>query len=792
MAAEEYRTNVALPTFASHRLSGELIVGALTLTLAICLGVISVLSLSPPDAAIDAPPTEFSSARAREYLKTIVQKPHPIGSAAHAEVRDYVFAELAKLGLRPEIQKTTAVNNFWGGSYRAGTVENVVAKLHGTANSRAVLLVAHYDAAPYSFGASDNGAGVVTLLETLRALKASAPLKNDVIFLATDGEEVGLLGALAFVQQHPWAKDAGLVLNFEARGNHGPSIMFQTSDENGWLIEEFDKTVSRPVATSLSGDIYRLLPNETDFTVFKRAGLNGFNFAYIEGSNTYHSTLDNLANLDERSLQHHGMYALSLTRHFGNADLNAPLKKSDAVYFDLFGRTLIHYSRTTAMALTIVVALVTVGVIALGLRRRSLTFSGLALGFIAFLLSLVFASLLAMLAWWVIVTVDALRSSFLETDNWTNHLYLIGFVLLAVAVMAGVYGLFRRWVSVANLAVGTLVWFLVFMIPSQFFIPGGSYLFTWPLLFALVIWALKFALPPEKFSSSKLGLMSFVLAIPGVVLLSPLTYQLFVALGVNQTTAMVVPITLVLGLFIVSFDLVASFRRWLVPVVSAVAAVCVIVAAILQPDFDRQQPKSNELFYALNADKGNAVWASFDAQADEWTSQFLSNAAQRLPLNDYFPWFEGEPLLQQQAPAVSLAAPETTVLDDQSDEQTRSIRMRVGSPREAATLFVYVESELSEVLVNGEAVPGQRKEGNPGWMLIYSAPPKEGVELVFKTKSSEPLKMTLVDRSFQLPETANAITPRPDYIVPMPFSYSDSTFVSKSFSLPPAQLTAVQ
>ena len=201
-----------------------------------------------------------------------------------------------------------------GSAHRAATVQNIVAKLEGTANTRAVLLVAHYDAAPYSLGASDDGAAIASLLETLRALKASAPLKNDVIFLATDGEEIGLLGASAFVQQHPWAKDVGVVLNFEARGDHGPSIMFQTSDGNGWLIDELAETVSRPVANSLSADIYKLLPNETDFTVFKQAGMNGLNFAYIEGVASYHSSLDNMANLDERSLQHHGMYALALAR----------------------------------------------------------------------------------------------------------------------------------------------------------------------------------------------------------------------------------------------------------------------------------------------------------------------------------------------------------------------------------------------------------------------------------------------------------------------------------------------
>jgi acetylornithine deacetylase/succinyl-diaminopimelate desuccinylase-like protein len=214
-----------LTGFISHHPLLKVLLGMVTLGFSAGLGLLSIFSLVPPDINTNAPATEFSSARAREYLKAIAVKPHPIGSPAHAEVRDYILGELVKMGLQPQLQKTTAVNTRWGSSYRAATVQNIVAKLEGTANTRAVLLVAHYDAAPHSLGASDDGAAIVSLLETLRALKASGPLKNDVIFLATDGEEIGLLGAIAFVQQHPWAKDVGIVLNFEARGDHGPSIM---------------------------------------------------------------------------------------------------------------------------------------------------------------------------------------------------------------------------------------------------------------------------------------------------------------------------------------------------------------------------------------------------------------------------------------------------------------------------------------------------------------------------------------------------------------------------------------
>ena len=776
-------SGASLPAFLKWRRLVAVLPGFLALVFSAFLALLSIWSLSPPEIVTNVQPGEFSSARARDYLKAIAVKPHPIGSPAHAEVRDYIFAELVKMGLEPQVQQTTAVKTRTGSSLRAATVQNIVAKLQGTANTRAVLLVAHYDAAPYSLGASDDGAAIASLLETLRALKANAPLKNDVIFLATDGEEIGLLGASAFVQQHPWAKDVGVVLNFEARGDHGPSMMFQTTDGNGWLIDELAENVSRPVANSLSTDIYKLLPNDTDFTVFQQAGMKGLNFAYIEGVGAYHSSLDNMANLDERSLQHHGIYALALARSFGSSNLNGPVSRNDAVYFDLFGRTLIHYSRTTALVLSILVALITVGVIVLGLRRGLLTLSGQAWGFLALLLSMIGATLLVMLVYWTLAKFAGPRTSFRQGDTWTNQLYLIGFVLLTVAATAIFYSLFRKKVSIANLATGALIWFLLLLIVSHIYFPGGSYLLVWPLLSALIAWILRFTLPADKLSLTKLCLISTVCAAPGIILISPLIYSTFVAVGISQTSLVVVPVTLLLGLLIINFELMATSFRWLLPAAATLAAVCFIVIALLQPAYSQRQPRGNELFYVLNADTGKAVWASGAARPDEWTSQFLSKDVTAAPLND-LPWLKGAQFLQQPAPAASLAAPEIKVLDDQVQDQTRRIHLRVSSAREAATLFIYSDTEISEASVNGQLLP--KRQDAPVWgkgeMLVYSAPPREGVELILKTKS-EPLIVKVVDRSFEFP--ANVIVKaRPNYIVPAPNSFSDSTIISRSFSLP--------
>ncbi|MCA1635274.1 MAG: M20/M25/M40 family metallo-hydrolase, partial [Acidobacteria bacterium] len=242
----------------------NLTIGLVALLFLVLLSSLAIYRLTPPAAvAADAPAAEFSSGRALKHLEVISRSPHAVGTTEHAAVRDYILRQLTALGVTPEVQKTTVVNKS-GNNLRVATVENILARLKGTGAGKALMLASHYDTVSISPGASDDGSSVVAMLETLRALKAGASLNNDVIFLFSDGEEIGLLGAKAFTEEHPWNKDVGLVLNFESRGATGPVIMFETSNGNGRLIREFAKVASHPTANSLAYEIYRLLPNSTD------------------------------------------------------------------------------------------------------------------------------------------------------------------------------------------------------------------------------------------------------------------------------------------------------------------------------------------------------------------------------------------------------------------------------------------------------------------------------------------------------------------------------------------------
>src|SRR5690554_3226899 len=205
-------------------------------------------------------PTDFSVDRALIPLDQISKKPHFLGSEGHAEVRNYLLSELEKLGLQPHIQEGFSLNPE---SKTLNKPINIVARIKGSGNGKALLLLSHYDSALVpSFGASDAGSGVVTILESVRAYLASKNQpKNDIIILFSDAEEIGLDGAKLFVNEHPWTKNIGLVLNFEARGTSGPSNMIlETNQGNAKHIKAFKEANPKyPVASPLMYSVYKLL-----------------------------------------------------------------------------------------------------------------------------------------------------------------------------------------------------------------------------------------------------------------------------------------------------------------------------------------------------------------------------------------------------------------------------------------------------------------------------------------------------------------------------------------------------
>jgi hypothetical protein len=490
------------------------------------VAALAIHQLQPPEAAPSGvPPADFSASRAMRHVEVIAKEPHPVGSAAHAEVSRYILGEVSALGLNPEAQDTNGVRN-------------ILVRLEGAEMSKAILLVAHYDTVRGSPGAADDSSAVAAMLETLRALRSGAGLKNSVICLFSDAEEVGLKGAEAFAYSHPWAADVRLVLNFDARGNGGPALMFETSGGNSWLVEQFARAAPHPRATSLSYDLYKLLPNDTDFTVFKEARMAGLNFALVKGFDYYHSPRDTFENLDPRSLQHQGSYALALTRHFGNLDLESR-GDGDAVYFNLPGYGLVVYSQKWVTPIAILSALAFAVVTAFGWRRGRVTFSGMAKGVAASTLNVIVV--LAAL-WLAGLLADAAGIFGSRGDGRDGDVHALLLVSLTVVAAAAFHVWFSRALrgNAGGLLAGGLFCWLGLALLTSLFLPGGSYLFAWPLLSGLPALAYLSAVRTEGEASSARLIVLTVCVLPAVALLTPVIYLSLITFTVRSALSVVV------------------------------------------------------------------------------------------------------------------------------------------------------------------------------------------------------------------------------------------------------------
>ncbi len=300
---------------------------------AVGIWCLSVYGTGPSPLPADAPPTEFSAARADAALARLLgpERPHPAGSAENEALTARLMEQLRALGLSPYIQTATSCES--GRFLLCAVVHNVVAQVAG-GSGPAVLLMAHKDSVGAGPGAGDDGSGVATILETIRALKARGHAGLPVLALFTDGEELGLLGARAWLAApHP---AIAAVVNMEARGTRGHSLLFQTNPGDAALIGLYARNVRHPATSSLYGEIYRRLPNDTDLTPFLKAGIAGANFAFLGNIAQYHTPLDRRANIDPRSLQQHGENALAMTEALRQAD-PAGLKSGDAIYLDILG-----------------------------------------------------------------------------------------------------------------------------------------------------------------------------------------------------------------------------------------------------------------------------------------------------------------------------------------------------------------------------------------------------------------------------------------------------------------------
>jgi hypothetical protein len=502
-----------------HTMAGNLIKKTITgLVLAGAITLAFFRTLPPPALTANAPAPLFSAGRAFATVKAITSTPRLVGSPAFESAKATVLAQMAALGLLTDVQDA---------SLDGVKVENVVGQLPGSLSQDAILLTAHLDSVANSPGATDDGSGVAEVLETMRALQAAGPLRNTVIALITAPEENCCYGAEAFVSQHPWARYVRLVINVDAGGLNGPSILAASGPQEGWLIEQMAGTLPNPVGSSA---IEALGGPATDYTLmFRKVSWMGFDFN-LSWSKRIHSPLDSVANVDLASIQHQGEHMLALVRQFGNLSLEFP-KVPRPVYFDVLGLTMLVYPTTWVLPFLLGLTIIFAGVIGLGIWRKRLSLGGLTAAAWALLLSALTVPLLLLALTELVILVGPTPqlASALTGDSLLSNSLRWGSAILTAGTTWLCFGLFRktRIKKSSDLVTGTYLALYLGACATSLAVPGLSYIFVWPLLAGLIALFIRLLFDrnaqqapgwPVFLAELAAGVLAGLLFVPGILI----------------------------------------------------------------------------------------------------------------------------------------------------------------------------------------------------------------------------------------------------------------------------------
>jgi len=742
--------------------AGGQLLGLLLLVLAGALGI--ARHMPPPPLPADAPGERFSAGRALRDVEAIAQAPHPSGSAEHARVRAYLVARLHALGFDAEVQQTLAVSRKYAS---AMPVANIVARRKGSGTGKAVMLVAHYDSVPMGPGASDDGAGVAAVLETARWLGTQPAFRNDVILLLSDGEEFGLAGAEGFVAAHPWAKDVGLVVNLEARGHAGPAILFETSAQNAALIAGVSAVMPSAVANSLTYEVYKRLPNDTDFTVFKRAGLVGVNIAYLQGVTHYHSAQDTPGNVDRASLQHHGEYLAALLTAFGNAELPLP-RRDDAVYFNAPWGGLAHYAPAAALPLAGFGALLVAGLMVQARRRGELGAWRFGLALLRVLALLVGAAALGGVLW---AGLRRANPNFHWLSNGDG--YHTDFLMYGLIALLGAGALAFSGRGPADRAACWSPWALL-ALASAALLPGASWLFAWPLLAGA---AGELAAQADGRRSALWRALGLA---PLAFFVVPLVWLLFVALGPSLLAGIAV---LAMLAMLPLAALIGNLRGPAAYAALMFVGLGLTGTGLARSGFGPDAKKPNHVIYLLERTgeppSRGARWLAADEETDAWTGQFLGAHPQLASVPSLA---HSQPLLQADAPVLDLPVPQAGIVADEVRNGTRQLTLHVETHANVLALLAEGESEVRAIRIGGQTL-FDATDGLPLRRVQLVAPSAGGSDLQFELAPGSRLDLQVLQQFWGLPDAHEVPhVPRAGDMMTTPHRQADSRYTLDHWS----------
>lgn len=422
------------------------------------------------------------------HLNTIAHEVHPSGSRQIDKVRNYIISEVEALGYDVEVEPLTAKD--WNGN--EVKLYNLLVHIDQKNTNESVMFVSHYDGTNGGPAAADDGISVASMLSAIKYVSQKNGIKNDIYFLFTDGEEMKMEGAKYFVKNHAdLKKDVRLVANFEARGNAGSLIMFQTSKNNMNIVKMLQNSLKQFTGYAFASELYKKMDNDTDLTEFLNAGWPGINFAAVDGMETYHMPEDTCENLNKDTGFMYYNTCRNLIDALSSTDLSSLKSDKDAFYFPLTQSLSIVYSKITAyLAQTILCFGVIVWMVFL-IRRKQISIKKVLLSMGIMLCTIGIGSILVFLLDMILnhvlikygfVHIDTLKGLIEAREN--VNIVLAALILCLAGFIFSITA--RLFKNMHELMFGTMPLLETCVIITMVSFPSISFLLSIPL-FAMLL-----------------------------------------------------------------------------------------------------------------------------------------------------------------------------------------------------------------------------------------------------------------------------------------------------------------
>jgi hypothetical protein len=696
---------------------------AIAIAVVVAIFALALLRSGPPSpAGADAPRDRFSATRARETQRALAALgPRPCGSDANARGRALLVDALSRAGWKTEERAGFACGKWAVCAF----VHDVVATREGTDPSAApILMSAHHDSVPASPGANDDASGCAAVVEAARAITDGPPLRRTVVAVLTDAEEDGLLGAESFAATDPIAKRVVAAVNVDSRGGSGTSAMFETSPDNAWLVALYARSVPDPTSSSLFYEVYKRMPNDTDFSVWRRSA-RGINLANTRAIEDYHTAIDDIDHADPGTLQQHGDALLATTRALASSpELDSP-PAGDAAWFDVFHAFVVRWPApwSRPLALSALALLV-----AHAFRRRGdAKTEGTSRRGVVFALATPAATIVSGLA--AAAGAGVLLHAIGATPTpWIAHpvaaLICLHFTCITAA-LASARVLGRLATPRAVWAASWALWAAAgAAMPS-----GASFVLFVPALVAALA-----AFHPRD-------VVAYVAPIAVAALLwTPLLLALYDGLGLALAPLVVAPSALLASVLAPLAR--ATPKR--TPLVTGGIALVALAAAAIVPTHTPDHPLRVNVMHVQDESHARAAilahwgWMAWGAPPKAMVDALGQATSQRIAT-----WLPDD--LAADAPRVDLRPPSVTAIAPVVEESRRRVRFHVAAPSRTIVL------ELPFARLVSVAIDGHEARGREGVVTVRGVP-AEGMDVEVVATGAEPIDLAIDAISEGLPE----------------------------------------